>query len=308
MYTSILTRKRSSGIELFRSSLRFADSLVLHCPRALSRPIPWANTSRALFVQQSAKFRNIDALHNGRKMLSGAPDVRGLTMSTHRSNSDTSTTVPDPNQTITENGDYLPESGYELLDYEDPFNDEFFEYGVYKFFAQPLFASIIQRVSNFNKGAPTDHMTFSEFKAFWRDKFEVMRLELAQSRESERYITDPLLRKLEIEILDDVVKKECPCCLKFVKAPIVIRARQGITHDIFLTALGDQLYGEDVKSEDLRLSDGHQGMLIPKDWNYLLSEEDVWMKGREYDAMRIWLYCSDKVVPHDQSASAFAKV
>lgn len=40
----------------------------------------------------------------------------------------------------------------------------------------------------------------------------------------------------------------------------------------------------------------------------MLAEDDVLYKGGDYDAMRIWLYCSDKVVPDDQKVSAVAKL
>ena len=225
-------------------------------------------------------------------------------MSTNLSIPNTSITAPDSNQKNAENDDCTPETGYESIDDNDQLDE-----GEYRILARPLLDLIIQRVSHFNEGAHTDHMNVSDFKAFWRDKFDKMRLELAHCQESDLLITDPPLNELEIEILDDASEKVfCPCRLKFADAQIVLRAERGITRDIFLGGLEDYLYGEGGKSENLRLSDRHHGMLVPKDWDYMQTEEDVLLKGSNYSAMRIWLYCSDKVVPDDQQASAVAKL
>lgn len=139
-------------------------------------------------------------------------------------------------------------------------------------------------------------MDSSDFKAFWRDKVGIMRLELAQSHESQLFIIDPPLKELEIEVLDDAGEKECPCRLNFADAQVVVRAEQGITRDIFLRAVKDHLYGENVESENPRLSDSHHRMLIPRDWDYMLGEEDVFYQG-QYSKTRVWMYFSDKVVP-----------
>ena len=151
-------------------------------------------------------------------------------------------------------------------------------------------------------------MKFFESKSFWRDTFDKMRLELAHSHESELFITDPPLKELEIDILNDAGEKGCLCCLDLADAQFVVRTGQGITRDTFLKALKDHLYGENVESEDLRLSDRYHGMLIPKGWDYMLVEGNVFYQGSGYSAMRIWIYCSDKVVSHDQWATAAAKL
>lgn len=229
-------------------------------------------------------------------------------MSTNMSIPNTSTTAADPNQKIAENDSCTPETGLESVDDNDELGDDSYDEVEYRILARSLFDFIIQRISNFNEGTHTDHMNVTDFKAFWRDKFEKMRLELAHSQESDLFITDPPLKELEIEILDDTRERECPCCFDFTNAQIIVRAERGITRDIFLGALEDHLYGEGRKSENLRLSDRHHGMLIPRDWNYMQTDEDVLYKGGDYDAMRIWLYCSDKVVRDDQQTSAIHKL
>ena len=217
-------------------------------------------------------------------------------------------TAPDPNPKNAENGDCTLEKSYESADDNEKLGDDFDDEIEYRVLAGSLFDFIIQHVSNFSKSAHTDRMNVTDFKAFWRDKFDKMRLELAHSQESDLFITDPPLKELEIEILDASEKVFCPCRLDFRDAQIVLRAERGITRDGFLRGLGDHLYGDAGKSDHLRLSDRHRGMLIPRDWEYMQTEEDVLYRGSDYHAMRIWLYCSDKVVPDDQQASAVAKL
>ena len=308
MGVSIARRTRSSVTIVLKSRLRSANILSSYEPRAALRLFPWTQTSRSHTVGQTPKIRKFDPFLGGRKHFSDQPGFRGSTISTNLSILNTSNTTPDPNQKIAENDSCTPETGFESVDDNDQLGDDSYDEVEYKVLARPLFDFIIQRVSNFNEGAHTDHMNVLDFKAFWRDKFDMMRLELAHSQESDLFVTDPPLKELEIEILDDASEKGCPCRLDLNDAQIVLRAEQGITRDIFLKGLEDHLYGEGGKSEHLRLSDRHHAMLIPRDWEYMQTEEDILYKGCDYDAIRIWLYCSDKVVPDDQQASAVAKL
>ena len=307
MEGSIARRTRPSVTILLKSHLRSANILSSYEPRKALRLFPWTHISRAHTAEQFPKIRKFDALLGGRKHFSDQPGFRGSNMSTNLSNLNTTITTPDPNQHA-ENDNRTPETGYESLDNDEELGDDSYDEVEYRILARPLFDFIIRRVSNINKGAHTDHMKVTDFKAFWREKFDKMRLELAHSQESDLFITDPPLKELEIEILDNASEKECPCRLNFTNAQIVLRAERGITRDIFLRGLEDHLYGEGEKSEHLRLSDRHHGMLIPRDWEYMQTEEDVLYKGGDYDAMRIWLYCSDKVISDDQQVSAVAKL
>lgn len=319
MRGSLPTMTRFSGVVLPRNSLRSARVLVLREPRAPLRPFLWINTSSALASRDFPKIRRVDALLRGHKSFSEHSNSRDSIMGPHQSIPDTTSAVPDSNQQLDEDGGHTSETGHKPVDGEDSLadddDDDDDDYDddndcddtEYKNLATPLLNFMVQRVADFKKGAHVDRMDFSDFKAFWRDKFDIMRLELAQSHESQLFITDPPLKELEIEILDDAGEKGCPCCLDLVDAQIVVRADQGITRDIFLKALKDHLYGENVESENLRLSDSHHGMLIPRHWNYMRVEGDIFYQG-QYDMTRIWIYCSDKVVPHDQRATAAAKL
>lgn len=193
------------------------------------------------------------------------------------------------------------------MDGEDSLADDDYDDTEYKNLATLLLNLIIQRVADFKKGAHVDRMDLSDFKAFWRDKFDITRLELAQSHESQLFIIDPPLKEMEIEVLDDAGEKECPCRPDFADAQVVVRAEQGITRDIFLRALKDHLYGENVENENPRVSDSHHGMLVPRNWDSMLREWDVFYQG-QYSKTRVWIYCSDKVVPHDQRATAAVKL
>lgn len=300
-------RTSFSGVILPRISLRYARFLILGKPRAPLRQFSWVNTSSAFSSQDFPKIRKVDVLLSGRRNFSEQSKFRDSIMSPHQSIPDTSSAAPDPNQQIAEDGGHTPETGYKPVDGEDSPADDDYDDTEYKDLATPLLNFMIQRVADLNQGAHTDLMDLSDFKAFWRDKYDMMRLELAQSHESQLFITDPPLKELEIEILNDAGEKECPCCLDFADAQIVVRAEQGITRDNFLRALKDHLYGENVESENLRFSSGHHGMLIPRNWDCMWGEGGVFYQGR-YGKMRIWIYCSDKVVPHDQLATAAAKL
>lgn len=144
-----------------------------------------------------------------------------------------STNAPDPSPKNAGNDNSTPETGYESVDDNDELGDDLYDEVEYKILARPLFDFIIRRVSNFNKGAHTDHMNVTDFKAFWRDRFDKMRHELAQSQESDLFITDPPLKELEVEILDNANERGCPCRLDFHDAQIILRAERGITQDVF---------------------------------------------------------------------------
>ena len=305
-----IARRTASVTVVLKSRLRSANILSSCEPRTALRLFPWGQASRSLSVQHILKIRKSDAILGGRKHFSDQPGLRGSIMSTNLSTPNTSTTAADPKQKNADaaSDSCTPEPGFESVDDNDELGDDTYDEVEYRLLARPLFDFISQRVSNFKEGAHTDHMNVTDFKAFWRDKFEKMRLELAHSQESDLFITDPPLKALEIEILDYTRVRGCPCRLDFTDAQIVVRAERGITRDIFLRALEDHLYGKGGKSENLRLSDRHHGMLIPRDWDYMQTEEDVLYKGGDYDAMRIWLYCSDKVVRDDQQTSAIAKI
>ena len=222
-------------------------------------------------------------------------------MSSHQSTLDANSTAPDAAEQTVGIDNLSLETGRESITEEDDFSDD--DPSGYKNLSRPLLDFTITRVSDvsdFNKGAHTDRMTFSDFKAFWRTNFEKMRLELTHAHAIDLFITDPPLKELEIEILNSADEMSCPCCYDYVDAHITIRAEQGITRGVFLEALRDQLYGEEVRSEHWRLSDRHRGMLIPRDWNYMEEGEGEFYRGSQYDRMRIWVYCSDHAVPHEQ--------
>ena len=227
-------------------------------------------------------------------------------MSTNPSFPNPSITAPDSYQKNAENDTSTPRTGSEPADHNGQLRNDSCHEVECKILARLLVDFIIPRVSKLNEGAHTDQMNVADFKAFWRENFDQMRLELAHAQQSDLLITNPPLKELEIEILDDASEKAyCPCCLNVTDAQIVLRATQGITQDVFLRGLQDQLYG---KSDRLRLSDRHYGMLMVRDWEYMITAEDVLLKGSNYSAMRIWLYCSDKMIEDDRQVGAVAKL
>lgn len=92
-----------------------------------------------------------------------------------------------------------------------------------------------------------DLQDFPTFKTFWHDKFDEMGKELALRGEIDLFISDPPLKKLEIEILDYNRRRgdsyDCACCLPYQDAYIVINDGGGITRGMFLRAIRDALYG-----------------------------------------------------------------
>ena len=164
----------------------------------------------------------------------------------------------------------------------------------YENLARPVLDFITRRVTELQNSndAPISTVDFPSFKTFWHEKFTELRSELLASQESDLFITNPPLRVLEIEILEDAKEHECPCCLDFRDADIVIRAENGITRDIFLGAICDGLYGEAVKKEDLPLEEKYGGMLLVKGWDYMIQDQRYFYKGSSYTQMRIWMYCA----------------
>ena len=292
------TRNSLSAVFLLRSPLRSTRLLLLCQSRATLRSFPWIHVCRPFSAEQVPRTRTLNALT--RQEVPEQTDLEVSTMSSHQSTLDANSMAPDAAEQIVAIVKLPLETGRESIAEEDDFSDDDDDPSGYKNLSRPLLDFIITRVSDFNKGAHADRMTFSDFKAFWRTNFEKIRLEVTHSHESDLFITDPPLKELEIEILNTADYKFCPCRFDYVDAHITIRAEQGITRDVFLEGLRDQLYGEAVRSEHLRLSDRHRGMLVPTDWNYMEEDEGVFYPGSQYDRMRIWVYCSDQAIPHEQ--------
>ena len=292
----IATGSSLSAVSLLRCHLRSTRLLLLSQSLATLRPFPWIHACRPFLAERLPRIRTLNALT--RQEIPEQTDLEVSTMSSHQSTLDANSTAPDAAEQTVGIDNLSLESGCESITEEDDFSDD--DPPGYKNLSRPLLDFIITRVSDFNKGAHTDRMTFSDFKAFWRTNFEKMRLELTHAHESDLFITDPPLKELEIEILNIAGERCCPCRYDYVDAHITIKAEQGITRDVFLEALRDQLYGEEVRSEHLRLSDRHRGMLIPRDWNYMEEDEGEFYQGSQYDMMRIWVYCSDQAIPHEQ--------
>lgn len=163
------------------------------------------------------------------------------------------------------------------------------DYEDYEHLAQPLWDFITDRVESFQPTTSTHSPDFDSFKTLWRGKFEEMRAELAASYESSQFITDPPLRQLEIEILDNAENKGCPCCFEDRDPDIVITASSGITKDIFVKAVCDGLYGDDVTKDQLPLKVKYDGKLVVKDFQCMTQGGDLY-KGSSYDRMRIWMH------------------
>lgn len=290
----IATRNSLSAVFLLRCGLRSTRLLLVCQSQATLRPFPWIHACRPFSTEQLPRIRTLNALT--RQEVPEQTDLEVSTMSSHQSTLNANSTAPEAAEQTVAIDDLPLETGRESITEEDDFSDDD---SCNKNLSRPLLDFIITRVSDFNKGAHTGRMTFSDFKAFWRTNFEKMRLELTHSHESDLFITDPPLKELEIEILNTANERSCPCRFDYVDAHITIRAEQGITRDVFLEALRDQLYGEEVRSERLRLSDRHRGMLVPRDWEYMQEGEGEFYQGSQYDRMRIWVYCSDQAIPHE---------
>ena len=175
-------------------------------------------------------------------------------------------------------------------DDEDEDEDDF------EFLAKPLLDIITDfittHVSNYNKDCPPPAAGFATFKSFWRDRFDQMREELVTTQEADLFIMSPAPRVLEIMILDDNKEHRCPCCVVGDEPGFVIRAQGGITREIFLNAVRNYLYGEEVAEVDLALRDEYGGGLLVKAWDWMTHDEGMFFKGGDNTELTIWMYCS----------------
>ena len=170
----------------------------------------------------------------------------------------------------------------------------------YKILCLPFFEFIRSNVSKFSQASPTDPSDYPAFKAYWRDAFSQIRNTHSLSGESSLFLTDPPLQALDIEILNNASEHRCPCCLETDATHIRLRSKGGITRDDFLQAISEQLYGENVQAVDVRVSEKHAGMVVLKSWDYMMQggegeEGQKYFYGME-DVMKIWMYCSDRLV------------
>ena len=192
----------------------------------------------------------------------------------------------------------------------------------YRLHCRPFWSWISERVKKFEDEAiqsqkeaglskvgnhgPKGHQEtdFEAFKIQWRQRFDLMRAERRELAAGDSSIagnspqlTSPPIRHMEIEILDDKMPHNCPCCLPEGDAHILIEAsdttsgRAGITEDRFLEAICDYLYGEDTILGQLPLRNLYQDGLILREWNYMLEGGGEFLIYDYKDQNRIWLYC-----------------
>lgn len=312
MHHSLLTRPGICRLSLPSNYFRSTKFLLHHQPEGPQiRPksSSYNIAYRRLNVEQFSKVQKIQALLKSPKKLPPQSEPHYSTMSNIQPIPETGKMASTLNRQANDI-DSLPQNdSREPIQTEDEIQDEDddeYDYTEYSNVARDFFKSITDRITEINKDAPTDAMNFANFKSFWWERFDAMLLELDQSKEGDLFITKPPLKTLNIETLnnEDPDAHECPCCLTVDpgEADLLIETEQGITRKIFLEALRDQLYGEDMPVEELRLSDRHMGRIVPRSWNYTTSGKDE--DGNEifhwiswYEEKTIWLFCSDKEVP-----------
>ena len=203
--------------------------------------------------------------------------------------------LPDDSRHSSSQADTPPTScsDVEVNSQDDDPNEDDYNYQDYRITCVPLLDFIEKRRSGIDSSSdgPNQNTDFSNFKAFWYGKFDDLRTELATSQQSKLFLTDPPLKVLEVEILDDGVKHECPCCLENRPADVIIREDAGITWDDFVKALRNTLYGSDVTHERMPLENRQGGRLVLKNWDYMRQNGDEFYRGSSYDNVRIWAYC-----------------
>ena len=176
--------------------------------------------------------------------------------------------------------------------------------------AADFFNSLNIRTTDISKAGSLASITsFTAFKSFWRDHLNTILTNLESTKQANLPITSPPLKALNIETLDNENPgaHECPCCLDpavIGNARVEIRCENGITRKVFLEALRDQLYGEHVAMEKLRLSERHLGRLVLREFEYMRQGDDeagneVFYWSWEHGERTIWLKVSDGLVNQD---------
>ena len=182
--------------------------------------------------------------------------------------------------------------GDDSIDDEDDDDDD----DDYKHLAGPLWDFVAHRCKAV-ASAPesSQHGTdFAAFKAYWRQHFDKLRGDWAATKDNQTaFITDPPLKKLGIELLDNKGPHECPCCLPNADPDIMIQADGGITEDGFLEAIRDYLWGENVQVEDLALRKAYGGGLSPVEFMCTFQSQDYLYRLSGCSEYRVWLYCAD---------------
>ena len=208
---------------------------------------------------------------------------------------------PSPNvaMTTTESSELHPGEYFSEEEDEDSSDDgmdhraEDFEH---ENLAKPIFDLIqdfsLKTVSN----SPSPTASINEFRNHWHTAFSHLHRSLVDVGEAELLITDPPLDVLEIEILPHVEggQKECPCCLPYREADIVIvpeEGEEGITRGAFVKAVGKGLYGGEVRTEGVGRIAGKK--LVVRSWDYMMQDSVTFYKGSTWDRMRVWMYCEE---------------
>ena len=193
-------------------------------------------------------------------------------------------------------GEHFSEGEEKDEDSSDDGTDHRAEDFEYENLAKPIFDLIQQFSLRTARNSPPPTASIAVFRNYWYIEFGRLHRSLVDAGEADLLITDPPLDVLEIEILAHVTEgqKECPCCLPYREADIVIlpeEGEEGITRGAFVKAVGEGLYGGDVRKDGVgRIA---EKKLVVRSWDYMMQDEDTFYKGSTWDRMRVWMYCEE---------------
>lgn len=153
---------------------------------------------------------------------------------------------------------------------------------------QPVLNLITNRVDDMQAFAPDASKPISEFRSYWREVFAHMHDDLCQSAMSEFLISPPVLKSLEVQILDCAGMSLCPGPLDSANGCIVVKSENGITRGQLLREIAEALYPVD--------GGWNRKRLVVKKFSWIAFSSLV-VKQTEWEPVRILMCCDDVSKP-----------
>jgi len=126
---------------------------------------------------------------------------------------------------------------------------------------------------------------FQAFQQHWSDVFK----KLAEDCKGDgnKFISNPPLKKLELHLIPEVEKRECPCCYYGEDSTHDIECDEGITEEKFILNLRELLYGDNNRLSDT-LNNEFRGGLKVVGFDWMIGS------GKFLMSNSLWVYCDGK--------------
>ncbi|OCK76514.1 hypothetical protein K432DRAFT_385389 [Lepidopterella palustris CBS 459.81] len=156
-------------------------------------------------------------------------------------------------------------------DDDDDDGDGEIEY-LWKEVGSPFIKWLDDEITTFRKNKPSSPV-FTRHQTLWQDFFSNLVQQLEANGSASHQLTTPPMPEVEIELLDSLHGRGCPCCLESDRPEegrlFTLKEESGITKSVFLRLLRDKMYGEEDVKKYQYFQDVFEGGLVITGFNWM---------------------------------------